>query len=168
ATYSATDALSGVVAPATGSFVFTTEGANQSHPFTVTDVAGNSATATVDSVNIDKTAPTASFGAASPAANAAGWNKTDVSIPFTSSDALSGIDTPTTGTFTFSSEGANQSHTFTVTDVAGNSNSATVTGINIDKTAPTLTTGRSPAANAFGWNNTDVNATYSASDALSG
>src|SRR5262249_11762386 len=134
--YSASDALSGLASPATGSFSFTSEGAAQSHTFTVTDLAGNSASATVSGVNIDKTAPTMS-AQRDTAANANGWNNTDVDSSYSASDALAGLQSPATGPFTFVSEGAGQSHTFTVTDLAGNSASATVGSVNIEKTAPT-------------------------------
>ena len=67
-----------------------------------------------------------------------------------------------------SSEGANQSAGGTCTDAAGNSASTTVTGINIDLTAPTAVANASPAANGAGWNNSDVTVTFSATEALSG
>src|ERR1044071_5084450 len=47
--------------------------------FTLTDIAGNSATFTSPAFNIDKTVPTAIFAPPNPAPNSAGWNKTDVS-----------------------------------------------------------------------------------------
>jgi len=65
-----------------------------------------------------------------------------------------------------SNEGAAQFFTFSVTDQAGNSASFSVSNVSIDKTAPTINANRTPAANANGWNNTDVTANYTASDAL--
>ena len=47
-----------------------TEGASVSGVVTVTDLAGNSATFTSPTVKIDKTAPTLTYGAATPAATA--------------------------------------------------------------------------------------------------
>src|SRR5437016_7535234 len=134
--YSAGDDLSGLVSPASGSFTFNAEGANQSHTFTVTDQAGNSASATVTDVNIDETAPTIS-AQRDTAANVHGWNNTSVDSSYSASDDLSGVGSPGRGSFTFNAEGANQSHTFIVTDQAGNSASATVTDGNIDETEPT-------------------------------
>jgi hypothetical protein len=168
ASYTASDALSGLDAssPATGSFTFTAEGSGQSHTFTVTDRAGNTATATVGSVNIDRTAPVVS-AAVAPAANAQGWHNTDVTVTFSGSDGLSGIDACQAPSV-LSTEGAGQSASGGCTDKAGNTASATASGINIDKTAPTISTSRAPAANAAGWNNTDVVASYTASDALAG
>src|SRR6266581_980572 len=56
----------------------------------------------------------------------------------------------------------------TCTDLAGNSASTTVTGINIDLTAPVISGSRTPAPNGAGWNNTAVTTHYTCSDALSG
>jgi hypothetical protein len=145
--YTASDALAGLLSPATGSHTFAFEGAGQSHTFTVTDLAGNSSSATISNVNIDSTAPVI-VAQRDTAANAYGWNNTDVLSSYSASDALAGLLSPATGAFTFGAEGANQSHTFTVTDLAGNSASATVSGINIDKTAPTIAAHRDTAANA--------------------
>ena len=169
ASYSASDALSGLDAgsPATGTFTFNAEGAGQSHTFTVTDKAGNTAEGTISNVNIDKTAPTVSAIAA-PAANTNGWNNTNLTVTFAGTDALSGLDSCQDPTV-LSTEGANQSASGSCTDKAGNSApAATASGINIDKTAPEISASRLPAANDFGWNNTDVTASYTASDALSG
>jgi hypothetical protein len=167
ADYTASDALSGLDAPATGSHLFASEGAGQSHTFTVTDKAGNSASATVSDVNIDLTAPSATANV-SPAANANGWHKVDVTVSFTGADALSGIDT-CDAAVVLTGEGMGQSAAGICTDKAGNpSPTATATGINIDKTAPSISASRSPLANAFGWNNSNVTASYAASDALSG
>jgi hypothetical protein len=91
-----------------------------------------------ESVTIKRyaTAPTIS-SSASPAPNAAGWNNTNVAVSFTCDDNLSGVascgpDDTLTG------EGADQSVTGTAVDNAGNSDSATVSGINIDKTPPVV------------------------------
>ncbi len=166
--YSASDGLSGLAGPAAGGFVFSAEGAGQSHTFTVTDLAGNAATATVSGVNIDRTAPVIA-AQRDTAANAFGWNNGSVDASYGASDALSGLPTGAgSGGFTFSAEGAGQSHTFTVTDLAGNAASATVSGVNIDRTAPVIVAQRDTAANANGWNNADVASSYAASDALSG
>lgn len=157
ANYTASDGLSGLVESATGSFVFSGEGAGQSHTFTVHDQADNSASATIDNVNIDKTAPTIS-GSRAPLANAYGWNNSDVTVTFTCGDALSGVDTCGPTPQVVSAEGAGQSRTGTALDKAGNSAGPEVVGdINIDKTPPvvavtgvsdgaTYTLGAAPAA----------------------
>ncbi len=131
---------------------------------TATDALGNSGSGSV-LVKLDKDVPTIT-GTRSPAANAAGWNNTDVTVSFTTGDALSGVATnPASKTF---GEGANQSHSGTVTDNAGNSASATVSGINVDKTAPTLSGVPTTSPNAAGWYKGDVVVAWTAGDALSG
>ncbi|MBW3597896.1 MAG: cadherin-like domain-containing protein [Planctomycetes bacterium] len=166
--YSAADALSGLLSSASGSHTFTAEGANQSHTFTVEDKAGNSASATVGGVNIDKTAPviTASRTGQAYADAHSGWNNTDVVVSFTASDALSGgVSNPAEQVL---GEGANQTAAATVTDLAGNSASASIVGINVDKTAPTISGAPDRAANTHGWYKADVTVSWTASDALSG
>lgn len=169
ASYNASDSLSGLASPATGSHNFTSEGANQSHTFNVSDVAGNMASVAVGNVNIDKTSPLVA-AQRDTAANSHGWNNSDVQLSYTATDALSGVDLPASDSspHTLTGEGANQSHQFTVADKAGNQASATVSGVNIDKTGPVISASRAPAANAHGWNNSDVTASAIASDALSG
>jgi len=165
--WSCSDSGSGVVA-ATVSQMVSTEGANQSATGTCTDNAGNNASDTQTGINIDKTAPTASASAA-PAANTNGWNNTDVTVSFTGTDNLSGIDSCDPAVV-LSSEGAGQSASGVCTDLAGNmSASATASGINIDKTAPEVSLVGGPADGAsyyFGF--VPAAPTCSASDALSG
>jgi hypothetical protein len=115
---------------------------------------------------VDMVPPTI-MGEADPAGNAAGWNNTDVTVSFTCTDADSGVASCSAPT-TLSMEGANQSVTGTATDVAGNSASATVSGISIDKTAPSITASRSAAPNAAGWNNGAVTVSFACADGLSG
>ena len=126
--------------------------------------AGGTSTQSV-TIKRDATAPSVT-ATRTPGANANGWNNTDVTVTFAGTDTFSGPVTCDAALVL--GEGANQSATGSCTDLAGNSASATVSGINIDKTAPTITAQRDTAANANGWNNGDVSASYSASDALSG
>ena len=140
------------------------------------DTAGQTLTCTATStggtnsqsvtIKRDATAPTIS-GSASPAPNGAGWNNSDVAVTFTCGDNLSGVASCGPDQ-TLSSEGAGQSANGTAFDNAGNSANASVSGINIDKTAPTVSASASPAANANGWNNTNVTVSFSGSDSLSG
>lgn len=156
--YSATDALSGVAQPPAASTLG--EGANQTASGTATDAAGNSGTATVSGINVDTTAPvlTGSF--------AAGWHTDDVTVTWTCTDALSGAagtpaDTIVTG------EGQNLSSSTTCEDIAGNAVTTTVTGIAIDRSAPT-TVASTPAVPKRGWFTTTVPVTLTGSDNLSG
>jgi len=111
-----------------------------------TDNAGNIETAKTITIKLDKTPPSIT-GARSPAPNPNGWNNTSVTVSFTCSDSLSGLaaGSPPPSTV-FSAEGAGQSVSGTCTDVAGNSATSTVSGINIDKTAPVVTASANPAA----------------------
>ena len=98
----------------------------------MTDVAGNTATASV-AVNIDKTPPSVK-PVLSPAPNEAGWNRQDVTVRFEGQDALSGVATVSPSRVV-STEGAGQTAEGTATDRAGNTATATAT-VNLDKTAP--------------------------------
>jgi hypothetical protein len=141
-----------------------TQGANQVISGTVTDVAGNTASASV-TLNIETTPPTIT-GVASPLPNSNGWNNTNVTVTWTcvaGKSAIASCPSPTT----VSTQGANQNVTGTVSDVAGNSASATLS-ISIDKTAPTISATVSPAPNAAGWNNSPVTVTFTCADSLSG
>src|SRR5215211_2848753 len=146
----------------------TTEGSNQSRSGTVTDQAGNSASTTVNGINIDKTAPVIN-ASRTPAANANGWNNSDVTVSYTCSDALSGLAGTCPADDSVTTEGANQSSTGNVTDQAGNSATKTVNGINIDKTAPSVALVGGPSnGSSYDFGSVPNAPTCSASDALSG
>ena len=120
---------------------------------------------TIMVVGIDKTPPTIT-ASTSPAANANGWNNTNVTVTFICSDNLSGIAS-CPAPVTVTTEGVNQHLTGTATDKAGNTASTTVT-LNIDKSVPTISAAAAPAPNANGWDNAAVTVTFTCSDALSG
>jgi hypothetical protein len=164
--FTAGDDLSGI-ASVSPDATLSSEGAGQSVTGTVTDQAGNTASISLDEINIDKTAPTiAATRAAGSEANSYGWNNSDVTVQFTAGDDLSGIASVSPDA-TLSSEGAGQSVTGTVTDQAGNTASITLDEINIDKTAPTISGGISSADSTTGWYNTTTGAPvaqYTASD----
>ena len=147
---------------------FSLEGAGLSAPGTATDNAGNSASAAVGDINIDKTKPTIS-GEPSPAANGAGWNNEDVTVSFDCEDAVSGIASCEPGHL-LSSNAAGQSASGTATDKAGNSETATVGGINIDKVEPSIVGSIAPASpdGGNGWYVTAPTVSFACDDALSG
>lgn len=110
------------------------EGAGQIISGTAVDFAGNIATTSI-TLKIDKTPPTIT-GTGLPAANAAVWNNTDVTVTFVCTDLLSGIaECP--GPFLLTLEGANQIVAATSRDQADNEASGSIS-INIDKTQPVI------------------------------
>ena len=164
ANWSCSDTTSGAVS-ALVSATTSGEGPSQSATGTCADNAGNVASNT-QSFMVDLTDPTIS-GSAAPLPNGYGWNNSNVTVSFTCDDSPSGIASCGPDV-TLSGEGAGQSVTGTAVDNAGNSASTTVSGINIDKTAPTASASASPAPNGYGWNNSDVTVTFNGSDSLSG
>ena len=130
--------------------------------------AANNCTDVSDTIGLDTVKPTIT-GQRTPAANSNGWNNTDVEVSFECADNTggSGVDTDSVAGDTLSSNGADQSvtNTGTCTDRAGNvADSATVANINIDKTKPTITGQRTPAANSNGWNSSDVTVSFQCAD----
>jgi hypothetical protein len=123
----------------TGSSTSSGEGANLTLSATCRDLAGNVGSASY-TVKVDETSPTvtASLTPASPASS--GWYNQSTGAPtvsFNCSDALSGLQGSCPADSTFP-EGAKESHTASVSDNAGNSASAGVSGINVDLTPPTV------------------------------
>lgn len=167
--FSGTDSTSGI-ASCSGAVAMSAQGANQTSPTgTCKDNAGNvSAPVSATNINIDETPPVVS-GSAAPAANGNGWNNTPVTVTFSATDSLSGVaQNGCQIPVVLSANGSAQSSTGTCSDRAGNSASATVSGINIDTIPPVATATATPAANAAGWNNSSVTVSFSGTDNLSG
>jgi len=101
-----------------------------------TNNAGQTTNAAPLTIKLDKTNPVIAFVSRTPP-NVNGWNNSDVTVNWSCTDGLSG---PVSASIsqTVSTEGANQSATGTCQDMAGNTASDTQSGINIDKTNPTL------------------------------
>lgn len=144
-------------------FMVTSEGLTTVH-HRATDQAGNIEAANSDLLKIDKTPPLIS-GLALPAPNGYGWNKTDVEVYFSASDAVSGIALITPDQ-TLTHEAAGQSVIGTAEDIAGNSSAMTLDGINIDKTKPVIQI-TSPQAGTYP-KTSIFTTTWIATDALSG
>ncbi|HEY6835408.1 MAG TPA: hypothetical protein VI142_02965 [Gaiellaceae bacterium] len=145
------------------------EGAGQSATGTAYDRVGNHASTTLSGIDIDLTAPTLS-GSTTTVPNAYGWYRGDVTVHWTAGDGLSGIDPATIpADSTVTGEGGNLSAgPVSVADKAGNSSSASVGGIMIDRTAPAISAAPDRPANGNGWYANDVTVSFSCSDALSG
>jgi YVTN family beta-propeller protein len=172
ATLTATDDSSGVASTRysldgnswtayTGTIAFNVDGVF-TLMFDSTDNSGNHEATKSMTLEIDRGNPSIT-AARAPAANASGWNKTDVIVTFTCADAVSGIFRCPTPIALH--EGANQSATGTAVDNAGRTAGATVGSINVDETAPVITyTGNAGTYSV----NQLVNIHCTASDALAG
>jgi len=118
---------------------------------TATDNVGNATTTEVP-VQVDATPPAISCG--SPDGN---WHATDVSIPCTASDGGSGLANPAQASFSLTTsvpsgtETANAStNSVVVCDVVGNCATAgPISGIKVDKKAPTITISQPTSGGAF-------------------
>lgn len=132
-----------------------------------TDAGGLTATSSQSYVVVDTIAPVIVLDSVTPAANADGWNKSPVTAAWVCSDAGSGVQV-TEVTATTEGEGSALELTGTCADNAGHYASDTVDGLRVDLTDPVITIGRSPAANAAGWNNVDVTVAWACADTLSG
>ena len=146
------------------------EGEGQKVTGTAVDNVGNSRSLEVGGINIDTTKPTLS-GSPTTAHNAAGWYKDNLTIEWKGEDGLSGINPATVpGNSTITGEGDNLgAGPVSVSDHAGNSASASVSGIKIDRTAPVIEgtpTSKNPPSN--GWYRDPVTVAFTCTDNLSG
>jgi hypothetical protein len=135
--------------------------------FTVFDRAGNSVNVAAQPFTIDTSVPTI-LASVTPAPNATGWNKTDVTVAFSCNDTGSGVAScpPPVAVAT---EGANQSFCGVATDSAGNSSPPACATVKLDKTPPTISATVSPAPGSNGINTTTpVTISFSCADNLSG
>lgn len=156
-----------------GGATLTAEGTGQSVTGTATDVAGNSAEATVSGIAIDHTAPETTAAAAGEAGEG-GWYVGPVTVTLTAADALSGV----AGTSVAIDEGGWLPYTapvivevdgahvvrFRSTDVAGNEEAEQSIDVRVDQTPPTIGGAVTPAANAHGWHNGDVGVAFTCTD----
>lgn len=135
-----------------------------SSPGTVYDNAGNSSVCPVQTVKIDKIAPTCNLKVASGTLGNNGWYTSDVTIGFASTNDQggSGIKSSTIENSKITQDGT---HTVTgkVTDNAGNTGTCSIT-VKVDKTKPTCDfTGQSTT-----WTNSSRTLTGICNDSGSG
>ena len=116
----------------------------------------SSTTFTVD------TTPPAIVATLQPSANSAGWNNSPVTVTFTCSDNLTGVNCP--APVALNEDGAGFLVTRVATDAVGNTASASVT-VNIDRVAPTLEVTSTVPADTT---SPSLEVSASVSDALSG
>src|SRR5207245_10832148 len=77
--------------------LFRSQNASVTNTGSCVDVAGNAADpSTVSGISIDKTPPNTPTPAKAPAANAAGWNNTDVTVTFNENGDAGGVDRKST------------------------------------------------------------------------
>src|SRR3954467_11499907 len=129
-------------------------------------MAGLSASAGAATTVADTTPPTIT-ASVTPAPNANGWQRANVTVRFTCADTGGSGVASCPAAVIVKTDGANQVISGTARDKAGNTASTSVT-LNIDKTAPVVTATRAPDAARGGWSTTPVIVTFQASDALSG
>jgi hypothetical protein len=149
------------------------------------DVAGNVEATKSLTVNIDKTAPV-TLASATPAANAAGWNASNVTVTLNSTDNTGGSGVQSirywvngnqgtaiqiagnSATVMLTAEGSTTLN-YAAVDNAGNVESVKSLMINIDKTAPVISGMPAPGCTISPANNKLVQvASVTASDSLSG
>ena len=134
------------------------DGADQSYTATATDAAGNSASDAVSNVDVDTVAPSVSV-VLDRAAAASGWFNSATGAPtavVTCDDETSGLSSCSPDK-TFG-DGADQSFTATATDAAGNSASDSVSNVDVDTVAPSVSVVLDRAAAASGWFNSATGA----------
>lgn len=141
----------------------TTDG-NHQFEFHSVDNNGNQEATQSIQAKLDKTLPVISYAGQDPVANAHGWNNTDVTLTWSCMDTISGVVQGTVSQ-TITTEGAVLSATGTCTDLAGNSASDVQSGINIDRTPPSLNPVVDPDPVLLGGTAT---VSPNASDAISG
>jgi WD40 repeat protein len=169
--FECTDALSGMASCTPGEPVsLTQEGKGQVVKAVAVDNAGNKAEREVV-VNLDKTRPEIVLGAPLGTLGIENWYRSDVTVPYTATDTLSGFPggkTTTEGTVTTTGEGPDRTVVIRVTDLAGNTAEAKAGPFKVDKTPPVIVAKITPEPNSAGWNNSDVVVSFECTDALSG
>ena len=140
-----------------------TEGANQERTGVCRDLADNTVSDTQRDFDVDTVEPSIVL-ASRPAPNAAGWYRAPVEIRWTCADATSGPAAATVES-TLAVEGSDRTLTGTCLDVAGNSQSATETDLDLDLTPPQVSLAQHPATYTRGQR---IQIACVASDALSG
>jgi hypothetical protein len=133
---------------------------------TCTDEAGNTSTALSFPISYDGTAPVVNVSAAR-ATDHNGWYNHAVTITWTGSDPISGVESCTSRNYT-GPDVANGSTSGTCTDHAGNTAATVPFPISYDDNAPTATVTPARATDRNGWYNHSVGVTWSGSDPISG
>jgi Tol biopolymer transport system component len=145
----------------------TSEGKDQVVKAVAVDNAGNRAELTV-SVHIDLTKPQITVGQPQGTLGKEGWYRSDVTVPYTARDDLSGFEAgklTLEGKVTTTGEGGDRTAVIRVTDLAGNTAEARAGPFKVDKTPPVVQASLPDPAR---WYREDVSVPCTASDATSG
>jgi hypothetical protein len=165
--FACADALS-LVKTCTAPTTLSSDGAGQSVSGSATDNADNASLVSTVTVNLDTTAPSLD-GAPTTGPNGNGWYAGDVTVHWTASDGLSGLDGSAPDDSTITGEGSGLTAEATVRDVAGNETTAHSPGVDIDRTGPKVALVGGPVNGAsYGADTLPGAPTCDASDALSG
>ena len=161
-----TDATSGLAA-CPGTTYSGPDSATASVTGVCRDRAGNSASRAF-TLKYDATAPTASTGVPTRAADKDGWFNHPVAVAFSGTDGLSGVDSCSSATYG-GPDSATASVSGTCTDDAGNVSTPLGHALKYDATAPTVTGGEpGRAPNADGWYTSAVAIGFAGTDPVSG
>jgi hypothetical protein len=129
--------------------------------FTCSATSAGGASSQSVTIKRDTTTPSLTFGTKTPAPNSRGWNTTNVSVPFTSADATSGVaSTSSPSPVVISGNGAGLTAQVTLTDQAGNSASFTTVAVNIDNTVAVITPVLTGTLGTNGWYRSNVQLTW--------
>jgi hypothetical protein len=164
-TASGADAMSGIASCTTVTYSGPGSG-SASASGTCTDNAGNVSAPKTLSFQYDATPPSVS-AAPARAADAGDWYNHPVDVAFSGTDALSGLDSCTSGSYSGPDNGS-ATVAGSCRDKAGNTAAATF-ALRYDSTPPSITGGtpdRPPDAN--GWYNHHLVVTFAGADATSG
>jgi WD40 repeat protein len=150
----------------------TSEGKGQVVKAVAVDNAGNRAELTV-TVHIDLTKPQITVGQPQGELGKEGWYRSDVTVPYTARDVLSGFEggkLTLEGKVATTGEGADRTAAIRVTDLAGNTAEARAGPFKVDKTPPVARILLDPPTpnGSNGWYTQPVTVRYDCSDAMSG
>jgi len=158
--------ISGTTPATGGTFTFTVQVVDSSCLVSVSSCQPQTATQTLKIV-IDSTPPVITPTIAGTMGSN-GWYVSNVTVNWNATDPESGIASSTgCAPTSITTDTAGFSVTCSATNGAGLSNFNTVT-IKRDATPPSIIGARIPAPNAAGWNNTNVTASFTCTDNLSG
>ena len=163
--FTATDPNSGTLSTSgCQTRLVTTDG---THTFTCSAMSIGGTSSLSVTVRRDTTPPAVTWTGAAPAANANGWHRTQPSYAFTASDTGSGSAVPS-GLVAIPGEGVGLRASLTVADLAGNEIAVMSPAVNVDMTAPSVSTAPNVLPNDAGWNQTNVYLSAFCDDTLSG